>query len=85
MNLADISIVCGLCSTLLVGGGTAGNYYLQKEYVPIAGLQELFEEQEAMRVRREIRELEWDADHGGLSEKDEYLLEQYRDDLEALQ
>ena len=85
MNLSDISIVVGLCSSMLVGGGAAGNYYLQKEYVPVAGLQELFEEQEAMRIRREIRELECDADHGGLSEKDEYLLEQYRDDLEALQ
>ena len=54
-------------------------------YITIGGLQELFEAQEAQELRYRIRELEWDADHGGLSEKDEYLLEQYTDDLEALQ
>ena len=85
MNLSDIGIVFGLCSSLLVGTGTAGKYYLDNEYVPVAGLEKLFDDQEAARLKREIRDLQWDADHGGLSEKDEYLLEQYRDDLEALQ
>ena len=54
-------------------------------YITIGGLQELFEAQEAQELRYRIRELEWDAEHGGLSEKDEYLLDQYTDDLEALQ
>ena len=57
---------------------------MEKEYIPIAGLQELFDDQEAQRLKRDIRELEWDEQHGGLSEKDEYLLEQYQDDLDSL-
>ena len=65
--------------------GAAG-WAADTRYITIGGLQELFEAQEAQELRYRIRELEWDADHGGgLSEKDEYLLEQYTDDLEALQ
>ena len=54
-------------------------------YITISGLQELFEQQQEAELRDDIRMLEWDRDHGGLSERDEWLLERYRDDLEALQ
>ena len=54
-------------------------------YITISGLQELFEQQQELELRDDIRMLEWDRDHGGLSERDEWLLERYRDDLEALQ
>ena len=54
-------------------------------YVTVGGLQKLFDAQQEQELREDIRSLEWDEQHGGLSEKDEWLLEQYRDDLEALQ
>ena len=54
-------------------------------YITISGLQELFEQQQEAELRDDIRMLEWDRDHGGLSERDEWLLERYQDDLEALQ
>ena len=54
-------------------------------YITISGLQELYEQQQEAELRDDIRMLEWDRDHGGLSERDEWLLERYRDDLEALQ
>ena len=54
-------------------------------YITISGLNELFRQQQAQDLREDIRELEWDRDHGGLSEKDAWLLEQYKDDLESLQ
>ena len=54
-------------------------------YITISGLQELFEQQQEAELRDDIRMLEWDRDHGGLSERDKWLLERYRDDLEALQ
>ena len=55
-------------------------------YVTVGALNELFKQQQSQELREDIRELEWDRDHGnGLSEKDAWLLEQYKDDLEALQ
>ena len=54
-------------------------------YVTVGALNELFLQQQAQELREDIRELEWDRDHGGLSDKDAWLLEQYKDDLEALQ
>ena len=53
-------------------------------YVTVGGLQDLFDAQQEQELREDIRSLEWDEQHGGLSEKDEWLLETYRDDLEAL-
>ena len=55
-------------------------------YVTVGALNELFKQQQSQELREDIRGLEWDRDHGnGLSEKDAWLLEQYKDDLEALQ
>ena len=36
MNLADIGIVCGLCTNLLVPAGTAGKYWADHTYITIA-------------------------------------------------
>ena len=36
MNLQDIAIVCGLCTTLLVPAGTAGKYWADHTYITIA-------------------------------------------------
>jgi len=68
--------------TVLAG---AAVWAADTRYVTVSGLQDLFQQQEMQDLRHSIRELEWDEDHGGLSEKDAYLLEQYRDDLEAMQ
>jgi hypothetical protein len=37
VNLTDISIVCGLCTSLLIPAGTAGKYWADHEYVTISG------------------------------------------------
>ena len=81
MTLSDISIVFGMCTSLLLGGGAAGEYYLQHEYVPISALIE----RDIRELRSEIRNLEYDRNHGGLTDKEEWLLEQFRDDLEQLE
>ena len=36
MNLSDIAIIFGICTPLVIGGGTAGKYYADHEYVTIA-------------------------------------------------
>ena len=79
--LVQIAAAITAISVILGGLAWAGD----SRWITIGGLQELFEAQEAQELRYRIRELEWDADHGGLSEKDEYLLEQCTDDLEALE
>jgi len=81
MNLSDIGIVFGLTTSLMAGGGAAGNYWLSHEYVPISALIE----RDARETRKEIRDLEYDRDHGGLTDKEQWLLDQYIDDLEELE
>lgn len=81
MNLSDVSIVFGMCCTTLAGGAGLGEYYLQHEYVPISALVE----RDIRETRKLIRDLEYDQDHGGLTDKEEWQLEQYRDDLHDLE
>ena len=81
MNLSDIGIVFGLTTSLMAGGGAAGNYWLSHEYVPISALIE----RDARETRKDIRALEYDRDHGGLTDKEQWLLDQYIDDLEELE
>lgn len=85
MNLADAGVVFGICTSLLAGGGYASQYYLDTRYVTVGGLEDFFRQQKQDELRFMIRELEWDANHGGLSEKEEWQLEEYRDQLEALE
>ena len=81
MNIADVGIVFGITTSLMTGGGVAADYYLQHEYVPVSALLE----RDARELRGEIRGLEYDQDHGGLSDKEEWLLDQLREDLEDVE
>ena len=83
MNLTDISIVCGLCSTLLVGGGTAGKYYMDHEYISSDALQTY----ELRGLKRDARKLKRRLDSGDMSVEDDYLdlldeIEDIQDELE---
>ena len=69
MNLADISIVCGLCSTLLVGGGAAGKYYMDHEYISSDALQTY----ELRGLKRDARKLKRKLDSGDMTVEDDYL------------
>ena len=79
--LVQIAAAITAISVILGGLAWAGD----SRWITISGLQELFEQQKEAELRDDIRMLEWDRDHGGLSERDEWLLERYHDDLEALQ
>ncbi len=81
MTLSDIGIVCGLCTSLLGAGAVGGDYYLQHEYVPIASMIQ----RDIRELKAEIRDLEYDRDHGGLTDKQEWLYNQLLDDLGDLQ
>lgn len=81
MNLADIGIVFGIVMSLGTVGGTGAKYYMDHEYVPISALLE----RDARELRGEIRDLEYDQEHGGLSEKDSWLLQQLYDDLDEIE
>ena len=82
MNLSDISIVCGLCTSMLVGGGTAGSYYLENEYVSSEALQMY----ELRGLKREARKLKRRIDDGDTERKDDYfdLLDEI-EDIESTQ
>ena len=67
MNLADIGIVCGMCVSLMGVGAGGADYYLKHEYVPVSSLIE----RDIRGLKAEMREMEYDRDHGGLSDKDE--------------
>jgi hypothetical protein len=69
----------------MAGGGAAGNYWLEHEYVPVAGLADALNARDIRDLKNDIRSLEYDLDHGGLTEKEEWELDQLRDDLEDLQ
>ena len=57
MNLSDIGIVCGLCTTLLIPAGTAGKYWADHTYITIASqnLKLLYSvEDELAAIQRKI-------------------------------
>lgn len=81
MNIGDIGVVFGVCTSLMTGGGFAADYYLKNEYVPVSALLE----RDARELRGEIRGLEYDRNHGGLSDRDQWLLDQLKNDLEELE
>ena len=85
MNLADLGIVCGLCTSLVAGGGAAGNYWLEHEYVPVTGLSEEFNLRDIRDLKKDIRLFEYDKKNGGLTDRQEWELEQLYNDLEDLQ
>ena len=83
MNLSDISIVVGLCSSMLVGGGAAGKYYLDHEYISSDALQTY----ELRGLKRDARKLKRRLDSGDMSVEDDYLdlldeIEDIQDELE---
>jgi hypothetical protein len=69
MNLSDISIVCGLCTSFLAAGGTAGNYYLKNEFVSSESLQQY----ELRGLKRDSRKLKRMLDDGNVTVEDDYL------------
>lgn len=85
MTLSDAAIVFGFCTTLITGTGAAGKYYLDHEYVQVSGLTEALDERDRRRVKKEIKSLEWDRDHGGLTDKEQWELQQLYQELESLQ
>jgi len=87
MTLSDIGIVFSMCFSLAGAGSVGGAYYMEhelSEYVPISQLQEIFDGRDIKELREKISSLEWDRDHGGLSEKEEWQLKQYQDALKGL-
>ena len=83
MNLADISIVCGLCSSLLIGGGAAGKYYMDHEYISSDALQTY----ELRGLKRDARKLKRKLDSGDITVEDDYLdlldeIEDIQDEIE---
>ena len=85
MSLSDIGIVTAICSTLITGGGTVGGYYLKNEFVSVSSLEEAFEARDKKEIKRQIRSYEYDRDHGGLTDKEEWELDQLYDELEELE
>lgn len=81
MNLADVATVIGICSTLIVPAGVGGKYYLDHEYVPVSS----FVKKEIRDVKKMIRELEYDKQSRGLSEREQWELDQLYNDVEELQ
>ena len=79
MNLNDLAIVFGLCTSLATGGGIAGKYYLDNEYVSSDALQQY----ELRGLKRDARKLKRRVDDGDMEYEDDYLdLLDEIDDLE---
>ena len=79
MNLSDISIVFGMVTAGLTGGGAAGKYYLDNEYISGTDLQAY----ELRALKREARKLKRMIKDGQIEFEDDYLdLLDEIDDLE---
>ena len=85
MNLGDTALVFGIAATLTGAAGTAGKYWMDQEYVPVGALQKAFQERDIRDLKRRIRQLEWLKQNGGLSDRQEWELNDLRHELEDLQ
>lgn len=80
MKISDIGIIFGICSTLVSGTAYAATYYLEHEFVPISS----FTKMQLRETNKEIRELKWLKDNGGLTPRQQWQLEQLYGDVEEL-
>ena len=82
MNLADVGVVFGICTSMLMGGGVAGDYYLDNEYVSSDALQQY----ELRGLKRDARKLKRQVDDGAMEYEDDYydLLDEIEDLEEQL-
>ena len=80
MNLSDIGLVFAMSSSLVAGGGMAGKYYLDHEYISGTDLQAY----ELRGLKRDARKLKRLVEDGELQYEDDYLdLLDEIDDLEG--
>jgi hypothetical protein len=84
MTLNDIAIIFGISASLLTGAGVTGKYYMDHEYVPASSFEKSLLKRDVRDVRKEIRELEWLRDNGGLNDYQQFKLEQLYNDLREL-
>lgn len=85
MNLSDAGIVMAITMSVAGAGGAAGKYWLDREYVPVGALQKAFTERDIRDIKRDIRELEWQRDNGGLTDRQAWRLNDLKHELEDLQ
>jgi len=80
MTLGDLAIVFSISTSLVGGAGLGADYYLKHEYVPVSSLLK----RDIRDTQFMIRELEYDKNTDGLTDKEEWQLDQYYKDLEEL-
>lgn len=85
MNIADAGVVLAITMTVATAGGAAGKYWMDHEYVPVGALQKAFNERDIRDIKRDIRELEWQRDNGGLTDRQTWRLNDLKNELEDLQ
>ena len=56
-----------------------------QDYVTIGSLEEAFNKQDVRDIKKEIRRLEYEQSHGGLSDREQWELSDLYDELEDLQ
>ena len=85
MTLSDSGVVFAICTALFTGGAAGGKYWADHEYVPVSGLSKEFTQRDIRDLKKDIRLFEYDKKNGGLTDRQEWELEQLYNDLEDLQ
>jgi hypothetical protein len=79
MNLSDIGVVFAICAPMVTGGGMAGKYYLENEFISGDDLQAY----ELRGLKRDARKLKRRVDAGQLEFEEDYL--DLLDEIEELE
>lgn len=80
MTLSDLTLIGGICTSILVPGGYGLKYYADHEYITVGSMVK----RDIRELQSEILDLEYDRDHGGLSDKQEWKLRQLEKNLEEM-
>ena len=86
-----VSKIAGGVAAFIVAAGVIWTTSLNafdtahKDYVTIGSLEKAFNAQDLREVKKEIRRLEYEEQHGGLSDREQWELSDLYDELEDLQ
>lgn len=85
MSITDIGIIFGISMSVAGGGGVAGKYYMDHEYVTIGSVQEAFTKRDITLLKRQIRKLEYLRKKGIITDAQDWELQGLYQELEELQ
>ena len=85
MSLSDIGIILGICSPLVIGAGTAGQYWAKNEFITVGSFEQALTESETRAIKRLIRDLEYKQQQGMITEREQWQLEGLYSELEELE